>query len=164
MTMTEHKSVNTNRLTSEMFARVFQAFKECSDEIQLAIADMVEVFNSDDATEDEREAAISTITEALFPSRDEGELGINLEKCASAVVTKDAKEVLRQMNEEEATFATRLQELLDLNNMTQGDLAKKIDVGQSAISMMLTRDCRPQRRTVEKIAQALKVSVEDLWP
>ena len=42
--------------------------------------------------------------------------------------------------------------------------AAAIGVGQPAISMVLTRNCRPQRRTVEKIAKALDVSAEEVWP
>jgi len=43
-------------------------------------------------------------------------------------------------------------------------LAEKIGVGQPAISMMLQRQCRPQKRTVMRIAEALGVSAEELWP
>jgi hypothetical protein len=52
-----------------MFAFMFQAYLECSDEIQAAIRDMVAIVNDPAATEDERDAAIATITEALFPNR-----------------------------------------------------------------------------------------------
>ena len=48
--------------------------------------------------------------------------------------------------------------------MTQEQLAAKIGVGQPAISNMLNRQCRPQRRTVKRLATALDVSPEDLWP
>ena len=68
------------------------------------------------------------------------------------------------MEREEATFAERLAALLEAKDMTQERLAEAIGVGQPAVSMMLNRNCRPQRRTVEKIAKALKVSPEDVWP
>ncbi len=48
--------------------------------------------------------------------------------------------------------------------MSQVELAAAIGVGQPAISMMLSRNCRPQRRTVECIARALEVTPNDLWP
>ena len=35
---------------------------------------------------------------------------------------------------------------------------------QPAVSMMVNRTCYPQKRTVEKIASALSVEPEDLWP
>jgi DNA-binding XRE family transcriptional regulator len=68
------------------------------------------------------------------------------------------------LDREEATFAERLRELMDKNGISQTRLAEMIGVGQPAISMMLSRSCRPQLRTVEKIAQALGVSVNSLWP
>src|SRR5690606_36514504 len=119
--------------------------------------------NDDEAEEDEKDAAMSTIVEALFPSKHNGELGIDLEKCEQ-FATPEVRKVIDEMNVEEATFAERLQGLMDAREMTQADLAKAIGVGQSAIAMMLSRNCRPQRRTVTKIATALQVSVEDLWP
>jgi len=48
--------------------------------------------------------------------------------------------------------------------MTQSELGDRIGVGQSAISMMLSRNCRPQKGTVKKIADALEVQPSDLWP
>jgi lambda repressor-like predicted transcriptional regulator len=48
--------------------------------------------------------------------------------------------------------------------VTQVQLAETIGVGQSAIAMMLQRECRPQRRTVARMAEALGVTPETLWP
>ncbi len=47
--------------------------------------------------------------------------------------------------------------------VTEVQLARRIGVSQSAISMMLPRRCRPQRRTVEKLAETLGVKADDLW-
>jgi transcriptional regulator with XRE-family HTH domain len=68
------------------------------------------------------------------------------------------------MEEEERVFAANLTRLLQEQKMSQAELARRVGVGPSAISMMLSRRCRPQRRTVEKIAQALGVDVRHLWP
>src|SRR5690242_20119616 len=68
------------------------------------------------------------------------------------------------MDREEAVFAERLRELMEAKGMTQAELADKLGIGQPAISMMLNRACRPQRKTVIDIAQALEVPPEDLWP
>ncbi len=58
--------MNANLITSHMFAQLYQAFLECSQEVQEAVAEMVQVVNAPDATADEREAALETIAEALF--------------------------------------------------------------------------------------------------
>ncbi len=43
-------------------------------------------------------------------------------------------------------------------------LAEMIGLRQSAIANLLARDCRPQRRTVKKLAEALDVPPSALWP
>ncbi len=101
---------------------------------------------------------MGTISEALFPSPSH-----DLEELEKKAAPQD-KTILDRMDHEEATFAERLAILMEKRNMTQEELGAAIDVGQSAISMMLARDCRPQRRTVEKLARALRVSPEELWP
>jgi len=63
-------------IASEAFARVFRAYIECSDAAQEAIRDMVEIVNDPETTTDERDAALLTIAEALFPSP-----GADLEEC-----------------------------------------------------------------------------------
>lgn len=54
-------------IASKVFADVFQAYLECSNEIQAVIRDMVQVVNADNFTEEERDAALAKIAEALFP-------------------------------------------------------------------------------------------------
>jgi lambda repressor-like predicted transcriptional regulator len=156
-----------NLITSQMFARLLGTFKECSDEIQSVIVDMAGVYNSSDATEDEKEAALSTIAEALFPSQHHGILGVCLETCKEELRTSPdlgVRTLLKQMDSEQSSFSDRVTALLDEKMMSQSDLAAAIGVKQPAISMLLSRECRPQRRTVEKIAAALKVSPEEIWP
>ena len=48
--------------------------------------------------------------------------------------------------------------------VTQIQLAERIECTQPAISQMLNRKCRPQRKTLEKIAKAIDVDVRELWP
>jgi DNA-binding Xre family transcriptional regulator len=69
-----------------------------------------------------------------------------------------------RMAEDEMRFAENLSRLMAERQMTQVELARRIGVGQSAVSMLLSRKCRPQPRTLGKIAEALGVGVEDLWP
>ena len=60
-----------------------------------------------------------------------------------------------QMEQAEAAFAATLARLLAERQFTQAQLAERIGVGQSSISMLLKRRCRPQRRTLGKLAEAL---------
>ena len=152
-----------NRIASELFAQCFRAYLECSDHVQDVIRDMVNLVNDPETDEEIREAAHATITEALFPSFHDGSLGIDLEAWEKAECRTNAA-LFRELDREEATFAERLARLMEEKGITQSQLASEIGVGQPAISMMLSRDCRPQRRTVEKIARVLNVSGEELWP
>jgi transcriptional regulator with XRE-family HTH domain len=68
------------------------------------------------------------------------------------------------MDKAEAAFAATLARLMAEREMTEAQLAEWSGVGQSAISMLLKRRCRPQRRTLPKLAEALGVTAEELWP
>jgi transcriptional regulator with XRE-family HTH domain len=68
------------------------------------------------------------------------------------------------LENEETVFADRLRAEMERKNISQETLAAMTGVGQPAISNILTRRCRPQRKTVARFAQALNVSEEELWP
>ena len=151
--------------SSLAFAQLLQAYLECDPAIQGVIRAMAEVVNDPETDEDDRKMAALTLQEALFPSRSprDGHLGVDLEDDERNAVG-EAAETQAAMDREEASFAARVNALLHERGMTQGDLAAAIGVGQPAISMMLARKARPQRRTIEKIAHALEVPEDRLWP
>jgi lambda repressor-like predicted transcriptional regulator len=155
-----------NIMVSRQFAELLCAYRECSTEVQKIIESMAEIVNDSDATEDERDAAVATIAEALFPCRANGAPGVDLEEESKRILSQGgaAKQVLQEMDEEENAFAERVTSLMKGKGWTQADLAAAIEVGQPAISMLLTRNSRPQRRTVERIARALGVAPEEIWP
>jgi lambda repressor-like predicted transcriptional regulator len=143
-----------------IFLEVKNAFEQCDDEIKQAVLEMVAIYQSEDATEDEKRRAMNTIIEAIFPGLAADFLGF----CESVRTSKTALDRSREMAEEEASFATQVQRLMHEKKMTQEQLAEKSGVGQSAISNMINRECRPQRKTVIRMAEALGVSPQTLWP
>lgn len=151
------------RSNIEIFAHVWRAVKESSDEVQQVVQEMLEIVNDPEAEMDDRQMAIDTIDEALFPTTRNGGFGIDLEDLEEDD-RREAGQLVEEMDREEATFADRVKELLDEKGWTQQDLAEAIGVKQPAVSMMLSRDARPQQRTVIKIAEALGVASESLWP
>jgi hypothetical protein len=153
-----------NTQISQLFATCLCAFRECSDEIQAMILEMASIANDPEATPEEREAAVATIAEALFPAGDNEFLGVDLETSELLDAGGPEKSILDALDAEEATFSDRLAALLRDKQVTQVQLAELIGVGQPAISMMLARRCRPQRRTIKKIAGALGVAPDELWP
>lgn len=155
-----------DKIHSLLFAKFFHGFMECSDEIQAAVREMIEIVVDPESEEDERKMALATIADALFPNRDDGEIGVELEESErmGAEYSDETRQVLDEMDQEETTFAQRLRTMMTEKRMTQADLAERIGVGQPAISMMLNRQCRPQRRTIIQLAEALGVAPQELWP
>jgi lambda repressor-like predicted transcriptional regulator len=144
---------------------VLPAYLEKSAIVQAIIRDLLKIALNEQLPAAERKWAETAIQDALFrhTTSKPGQRG--------AVVTREdrekvagLKEAHERMEEEERVFAANLARLLQEQNLSQAELARRVGVGPSAISMMLSRRCRPQRRTVEKIAQALGVDVCQLWP
>lgn len=161
MSSTTHS--NTQLLEN---ARFLHAYLECSDSIQNGIQAMLRIVFADDTSEDEKAMALHTIADCLYPNPHKGHLGMDLEESESEA-SQESPElfgIVAAMNAEEATFADRLRRIMDSRQITQSDLAARIGIGQPAISNMLNRQCRPQRRTIVKLASALDVQPQELWP
>jgi lambda repressor-like predicted transcriptional regulator len=159
---------DSNNLTADLlrFAPFFQAYLECSDELQAHARNLFATLIDPQSDEDDRTLAAMTLADILFPNLHEGELGSDLEECEAMDTqhSREAREKQKRMDREEATFADRLRAAMHERGVTQMQLAEQIGVGQSAIAMMLQRQCRPQRRTVERMAEALGTTPEELWP
>jgi lambda repressor-like predicted transcriptional regulator len=144
-----------------------RAYMECSDEIQKLVKELInEVILSDESDSDEKQMAMFSVADALFPNPHKGFHGMDLlesEIEASAQEPELAK-IVADMDAEELSFSERLRAVLVENGMTQQELADAVGLGQSAIANILSRDCRPQQRTVRKIAEALGVQPSELWP
>lgn len=160
-------TINLDTLTTDLqrFAPIFQAFLECSDELQIHAQKLFKVLSDSQTDADDRALAAMTLADILFPNFYEGELGSDLEECETmAKHVPESREALAHMDEEETVFAERLRAAMQERDVTQVQLAERLGVGQSAIAMMLQRQCRPQRRTIARMAQALGVPPERLWP
>jgi len=158
---------NLARANVEIFARIYQAYLECADDTQEAVRNMLAIVNAPDADSDEKEMALDTIVEALFPQYDQkGEYGLSLEDLDDDHFEDDSdtRATRESLDREEATFSENLARLMEEKGVSQIQLAEKASVGQPAISNMLKRNCRPQQRTVRKLAEALGVDAKELWP
>jgi lambda repressor-like predicted transcriptional regulator len=142
------------------FATLLRAYQECSSDIQQIVDDMVQIIVSPDSTSDERDHATDAVIEALFPS-----LTVDvLSYFDSQRNRPEFIEARKELDEQERHFAETVKGLMEERNMTQQRLAELTGVSQPAISNMLNRQCRPQQRTVAKVAEALGVEPESLWP
>ncbi len=141
------------------FAMFLHAYRECSPEIREVVDEMTDILVSEDATEEDRTMAVATMVEAIFPS-----LSVDMIDGFSNQMQSTATRKLRDdLDAEEATFANRLRSIMETKNVSQEQLALLTGVSQPAISNMLNRKCRPQRRTVVRLAQALEVNEDELW-
>jgi ribosome-binding protein aMBF1 (putative translation factor) len=143
-----------------IYLEIKSAYDECTPEIQQVIDSMLAICNSQDADEDQKRRAMHTIIEALFPALAADLL--DTIKCVRTCPESQAYEMV--LDEQEATFAERLRRAMEAKGCTQEELAAKVGVRQSAISNMLNRQCRPQTRTVLRLAEALEMPTEELWP
>ncbi len=146
--------------------RFWGAIAECSDAVQEVVVRLLGVVKSTRTTPVERQHALMTIADALFPNSEDREYGLDLiasEANAAAETPSLAREVQR-MNTQEATFAQRVRELMETKRISQQELADRVGCSQPAVSQMLNRSCRPQKKTILRIAEALNVQAQDLWP
>ena len=153
---------------------IIRRYMECSDEIQSVVRSMFAVLENADVTAEDRHRAIVTIADALFlnPEEGHGNYGFDLAKIERQAATEHPDEHRRpvvakrlsQLESQEATFSERLRQLLEQKNIKQEELAERTGCTQSAISKMLTRNSRPHRKTIFKMATALDVVPTDLWP
>ena len=143
------------------------ALMECSSELKEQVLLLLkDVVCADDVDLDDKEMAMFTIADILYPNPHKGLHGMDLQESEEEVVQLDSElsQVVKRMDLQEATFAQRLQVAMDEQGMTQAELALEVGLGQSAIANLIGRNCRPQRRTVIKLAKALGISPDDLWP
>lgn len=146
---------------------IVRALMECDPKLRDAAIELFEQLGSGDLDAEQTYATAVLIAEILFPNTDHnGMYGLDAEEVEKIEVKADPSvgPVIAKMDQQEATFADRLRRAMEERGTTQSELAAKVGIGQPAISMMLKRECRPQRRTVEKIAAALDVPPEHLWP
>jgi lambda repressor-like predicted transcriptional regulator len=150
----------------KLASQIVLALQECEPELREGALELFSQLQGD-LDPESAQATTALIAEILFPNADPmGAIGLDLVEAESIAPTVDpeAGPLLKHMDQQEATFAERLRRLMDAKGITQSELAAKIGVGQPAVSMMLKRSCRPQRKTIEKIALALGVSAADVWP
>ena len=154
-------------MPSHELQKFCHALMECRDQVRQDVLQMFEIAENPNLAVADRLRALNTIADQLHLIRDpDGRFGMDLaesEGLAAGQFPALAYQV-KQMDTQEAQFAERLRDVMKKKQITQKQLAERIHCTQPAISQMLNRKCRPQRKTLDKIAKALGVDVRSLWP
>ncbi len=146
------------------------ALMECSDSIQHAVVSMMAIAKDQRAAPQDRQRALTTLADALFlrPDETDREYGQPLaeSEAYTAKINPALNREVRSMNSQQEFFAQRLRAILDSKRISQLELARRMGCTQPAISQLLDRlpHCRPQKRTIHKLAEALAVPPQELWP
>jgi ribosome-binding protein aMBF1 (putative translation factor) len=139
-------------------APFFHAYLECAPEIQAMIAEMMEIICDPETDEGEKEVAVDAIVEATQP-------GLTTDVIAKYKEGMEAaREIDTTVRDEEKEFADNVRSLMEERQWNQETLAAKIGVTQPAVSNMLKRQCRPQNRTILKLAEVFGVAPDAIWP
>lgn len=134
-------------------------------EIRRTVDCMLEIILQPNATIHDRERACSTIRDAFISRARSSEFAVNLADYELSEAASDASLDRRaaELDTQEGEFAEKLRELMKTRAITQSELAYRIGCTQPAISLMLKRQCRPQKNTILKLASALNVDPRELW-
>lgn len=143
-----------------------ETLAECDDETQGVVLRMVSIVENPSTTPVERQRALATITDALSLNEEEGHGGQDptTPEAGAATARAMASPEAQGADCQQAVFAGRLRELMTARCITQQELAERVGCSQPAISQMLNRACRPQKKTILKLAEALQVEPHELWP
>ena len=148
-------------------APIVLALTECSPELREEAIGLFQDLQSGELDKYQTNATLALLAEILYPNADaDGLTGLDLEGVERSTPSQnsEAASMLAAMDRDEATFAAKLQQIMTAHGVTQADLAQKVGIGQPAISMMLNRTCRPQKKTIRRFAEALGVPPAELWP
>ena len=135
-------------------------------EIRRTVECMLEVILQPNANTHDRERACSTIRDAFASRALSSEFAVNLAAYELSEAASDVSLDRRaaELDTQEGEFAEKLRDLMKARAITQAELASRIGCSQPAISLMLKRQCRPQKNTILKLASALNVAPQELWP
>lgn len=142
---------------ARIWAQFQSAYSQCSEDIRCVVDEMASIVNDPAATPDEKDAAVHTIVEAVFPA-----LAEDIADLERTHRERDADDVIADLEREQACFADRVSKLMTSKGLTQAELAEAVGVTQSAVANMLARKSRPQRKTIARFAAALGVSPDQL--
>jgi transcriptional regulator with XRE-family HTH domain len=133
---------------SEGYLQVRAGLRQCPASVQKFILEMEEEGLKAPRASEERKRACAAIAAALM-AHDPGEDSLVRAASRHAILVR---------------FAEQLKMLRIKKGLTQVELAQRVGLRQSAISIMESAQCCPQRQTLVNLAKQLGVTPDALWP
>jgi transcriptional regulator with XRE-family HTH domain len=154
------------QLPPDIRRQLLVAITESSAQVQGKLLAQIEVLENPRADDSEKQRAYGTIRNALGLQACQDLLELDIDQCELRSVVKEsgAAYMASGSKSQQSVFYEKLEILLNSKRLTQSELAARLGMSQPAISQMLTRKCRPQRATILRIAAALEVDPQELWP
>lgn len=77
-------------------------------------------------------------------------------------LNKEEIKILESLENDTTRFGIKIKAILKQRNMTQSELAKRLNVSQVALSQWVTGKTKPRTYNVADISNVLGISLEDL--
>ena len=127
--------------------------------------EMLRIIEDEDSSAEDRNRACRTIRESLSVAESSEMRGTALvPQPLPAPVRHGLPDSESRLQSQETAFWKMVQQIRKSKAITQVQLADRLGITQPAVSQMLTRQCRPQRSTIQNLASALGVEAQELWP
>lgn len=126
--------------------------------------EMLRIIEDRDSSPEDRDRACRTIRESLSQAESSEIAGTSLTRPAQASLRETLPGLESKLDSQESSFWRKVLETLKAKSITQLQLADRLGITQPAVSQMLHRRCRPQRKTIMSLADALGVEPRELWP
>lgn len=111
---------------------------------------------------DRREIALSILEHVAPAGYFKADDAVTLDEWAeSDHRTLDA---VNRLAKQKRAFASRVRRLAARRSMTQSQLAERLGVTQPTVAAILSGQHRPQPKTIQKLADTLATTVDELWP
>ena len=158
----DKQSAVLEKFASTAVSTSLSVFEMLSHEDRAVLKGMLCEFLDADDPEERREVFIS-IVEHVAPARYfEVYDSVTLDEWL--VGDPKANAAVGRLTEQKRKFAEAVAGIMAEQGLTQTQLAERLEVTQPTIAAMLKGQHKPQPRTLKKLADALGVSIDRLWP
>lgn len=152
----------TARFTQSAVEVSLTLFESLKPEDRHELKEMLDEFLECEDAHERAEVALS-IVELIAP---EGYFRLEDSVDVDAWVSSDevTRAAMDNLREKKTLFSGVVRKLIAKHGMTQAQLAEKLEVTQPTVAALVSGQHKPQPKTLKRLADALGVQPEELWP